>query len=247
MAETRTALPQLPQGGFQGFPNFNMPQFPYANMPQQLQASMQMPQGGTYPRFGNALGGMPGGLPQLPNGQMPQLPAGGAGQSPQQAGMMNSQLGALMSAMNGMGGGTGGAQQPPPGMDQANFGPSPPIPQGGSNQQFNTANSVASQMQSPTGRTFLANLSKYGPAGVAKFLSTPQSFSVADFNKVAATNPVLAAQMQAAGGQNYRNAIMQGNGWNNYQNNSFINANGAGALPGFGADQMSLLRSLGIG
>jgi hypothetical protein len=96
----RGALPQLPAtippagaspnqpgaaGGFQGFPNFNVP-FPYANLPQQLQASMQMPQGQQqYGRFA-------GQLPPQANGQLPPMPPN-LPQLPQQAqpqGAMNA-------------------------------------------------------------------------------------------------------------------------------------------------------------
>ena len=103
------------------------------------------------------------------------------------------------------------------------------------NQQFYTANSTQTQSQSPTGQAFLAalNSGKYGQAGLDSWNSNPQSFSVNDFNRIAATNPVMAEQMSAAGGQQYRDAIMQNNKWNNNQMNSFINANGSGALPGF--------------
>lgn len=101
------------------------------------------------------------------------------------------------------------------------------------NQQYATANSTATQSQSPTGQAFLANLSKYGQAGVDSWNSNPQSFSINDFNRIAQTNPVMAEQMLAAGGQNYRNAVMGANGWDNNKMNTFINTYGSGALPGF--------------
>jgi hypothetical protein len=81
---------------------------------------------------------------------------------------------------------------------------------------------------------FLANLSKYGQAGMNRYLSEPQSASVADFNRIAQSNPVMAEQLSAAGGQQFRNAISSNNQWSPQQMNSFINQYGSGALPGFG-------------
>ncbi len=177
-----------------------------------------------------------GQMPQLPGGQMPQLPSGG--QLPQLPGngsftpVPGSSVLPKSSAPPPKVGMPSG-----PGMDPSNFGQAPQAPTGGPGQQYNFANSVATQSQSPTGRAFLQALQsgKYGPNAYAQYLaSSPQSASVADFNRIAQSNPTMATQMEAAGGQQFRNAIMANNGWNNYQNNSFINQYGSGALPGFG-------------
>ena len=79
--------------------------------------------------------------------------------------------------------------------------------------------------------TTAVNAGKYGVAG-DRLRNLPTYFTVADFNTVAKTNPVLAEQMSAKGGQAYRDAIMKANGWSNLQMNQFINKWGSGALPG---------------
>lgn len=109
----------------------------------------------------------------------------------------------------------------------------PQAPTGGdTTQHFNTANSIASQSQSPTGQKFLANIGKYGQSAANNYLSMPQSFTVADFNNVAQSNPTLAVQMLGQGGQAMQDAIRKNNNWTQQQMNQFINAYGSGAMPG---------------
>jgi len=85
-----------------------------------------------------------------------------------------------------------------------------------------------------------------GTLAYQRMAALPQSFTVADFNKVKAVDPVLATQMLAKAGQPYRDAVMQANGWNTAQMNQYINQYGSGALPGFTPDKIALLKSLGI-
>lgn len=118
---------------------------------------------------------------------------------------------------------------------------------GAGSQPFATANSTATQSQTPAGQQFLANLSKYGSAAAANYLNTPQSFTVNDFNKAAGANPALSTQMLASGGQAYKDAVMQANGWSPEQMNQFINTNGSGALSGYTPQAIAQLKALGIG
>src|SRR5881394_3377899 len=106
-----------------------------------------------------------------------------------------------------------------------------PRPGGDTTQQFN------SNFQ-PTGATAFSRLAQqaldrhlYGQKGV-DLQNMPKSFTIADFNNAAQTNPVLAAQMLGKGGQAYKDAIMKANGWSNYQMNQFINAYASGVEPG---------------
>jgi hypothetical protein len=177
----------------------------------------------------------PSSLPQLQGGQMPQFPGGQLPQLPQGGQLPQLPTNTALPKSSAPPPKVGGPM--PPGMDPANWAQAPQAPTGGPNQQFNFANSIASQSQSPTGQKFLDALRSgfYGPNAYAKYLATtPQSGSVGDFNQVAQSNPVMASQMLAAGGQQYRDAVMAANHWTNQQLNSFINQYGSGALPGFG-------------
>lgn len=49
------------------------------------------------------------------------------------------------------------------------------------------------------------------------------SVSVPQFQGLQSTNPALAYQLATHGGQSYRDAIMQGNGWTNEQMNQWLN------------------------
>jgi hypothetical protein len=107
----------------------------------------------------------------------------------------------------------------------------PTAPTGGdSSQQFTTA--AYRSAQTPTGANWLKNIGKYGTAAANTYLSQPGAYTVADFNQVAQSNPVMAVQMIASGGQAYMDAIMKANGWTKQQINQFINSYGSGALPG---------------
>lgn len=222
--------------------------FPYQNFAQQASAAVQGPpitNGQQYGRWNgvqnNAFGLAPSGWPSLYGYQAPQQ---GAWQPPWgNNGPTGGGPGGPPGAGVGGAPGQGGGMPPPsqgvpqgvpmqPGMDPRNFGTPPSIPQGGSTQPFNLANSVASQMQSATGQKFLANLSKYGQAGVNNFMSEPQTVSAADFNRIAQTDPTRAGQLAMAGGQQFQNALMQGNGWNPYDMNSYLNKYNSGAEPG---------------
>jgi hypothetical protein len=138
----------------------------------------------------------------------------------------------------------------PPGMDPSNFGPSPTPPVGGATQQY------ASNLLTPhtggapgsTGAQYAAYLAaRPNSLQAQKIAAMPQSFSPAQFNAVAARDPVLANAMASQGGQTFQNAIMQSNGWSPAQMNSFLNANGSGMTPGIGPQQLALLKSMGIG
>jgi hypothetical protein len=90
----------------------------------------------------------------------------------------------------------------------------------------------------PTGSTAFSKMvqqaldrQQYGQKGV-DLQNMPTSFTIADFNNTAQTNPVLAQQMLAKGGQAYRDAVMKANGWTNLQMNQFINAYGSSVEPG---------------
>lgn len=204
--------------GFQGFPNFNLQGFPYANLPQQAAAAFapqQFSNASQYGRFNgvnnNAFGLFPNQFGALfgyqPGGQMQFQPPYANN------GMLGSNQGP--GANPGMAPGAYGA----PVQKMAPIG----LPNGqasGTNGQYvnqayqGVANDPALMhlLQSGRGGAFL-NAMNLGPA----------SFSVNDFNQANQTNAPLALTMATQGGQDFRNAVMQQNGWTQPMMNNWIN------------------------
>ncbi len=254
MADNTTPLPgQSAATGFTGFQNFNVPglNFPFQNLPAQASAAfapMQFSNGSQYGRW-NGVNNNAFGL--FPNQFQPLF-----GYQPQGGGM---QFQPPYANMNGGSNATpmqGGQVQPMGGL----LGASQGITQSGGQQQ---APSIPTNV-TPNNTAFSSNFMPTGAnqtsAAVLHGLETgrikgpyaqqmanlPQSFTPAQFNQVAQQNPVLAQAMAAQGGQKFEDAIMQQNGWSPQQMNAFANTYGSGAMPGFNAQAMQLLNSLGI-
>lgn len=205
---------------FQGFPDFRqtVPGFPYGNAVEQLMASMGQPARGNYARFAG------GGAPRVP------------GATPQAGGMLSmpdpGSMGPPLQVANG-------EQWGAPGSVPTSF-------TGHGTTPFSTAFAGPPPGQGSTfGNLVRSNLSAYGPAGQA-YANMPKSFTVDQFNSVAPRNAAFAQDMLAAGGQQFRNAVMQANGWDNATMNAFINAANYGDLGGTRGFTKANLGMLGL-
>lgn len=232
------------------FPNFNTPGFPYQNLVQQLAASMQNPTPGSYARWGGT--GLLGSTP------MPGAVAGPGGtypmpKAPEFIGMNKFPVGGLfdpvsqVSGVTSVGPSTKDAGNLKMATDDSgqNFGAPPAIPVGGSNQAF-SSNFMPTAANVTSAEELHYLQARPNSLHAQRLAAMPTSFSPAQFNTVAQVDPTLAVAMAGQMGQAGRNAIMANDGLSNSQFNSFINGYGSGAMPGFGPEQMALLRAMGI-
>lgn len=72
-------------------------------------------------------------------------------------------------------------------------------------------------------RAHIARAAAAGSQTAQAYQNLPQTLNVNQFNAVAQSDPGHAYDMLGAGGQDYRNAVMQANGWSPLQMNQFIN------------------------